>query len=343
VDLVPLARTRRADARHGVRSLLTGRPFLIERDARGAMDAAVDAAGAHDAVHADQLWMAAQGARAGPAGLRVLDEHNAVFRIPERLAKQERNPLRRVALAREARCLARFEAAQLNVFDRVLWVSSEDRDAVYGYADARARGRMEARSTVIPICVDVARYQVVHPVATPRRILFLGTMFWPPNSEGVLWFAREVLPRVRAVVPDALFTVVGRRPPDSVRALAEEMDGLMEVTGYLDDPTSLFPEVGAFVIPLLSGGGMRVKILEAWAHGLPVVSTTVGAEGIAVTPGGDALLADEAEAFAAAVVRLLHSPDARASLVAAGRGTVAARYDARTVYDALAEVYAPVL
>ena len=142
-------------------------------------------------------------------------------------------------------------------------------------------------------------------------------MFWPPNVEGVLWFARQVLPLIHQTQPDARFAIVGKNPPPQVQALAA--DPRIEVTGYLSDPLPYLSAAAAFVVPLFAGSGMRVKILDAWLWGIPIVTTSLGAEGIAVRPGENILLADDPAQFAAAVLSLLHHPVLNQRLRSQGR------------------------
>lgn len=337
VATVPMRRGRLRDALHLARALATGRSFILARDDVPAMTAAVRRACAERAievVHADQLWMARYAA-AAPAARKVLDDHNAVFRVFERLAVGEPSRWRRALWRREARRIARFEAAQALAFDRVVFVSEEDRAAVASVATPEECAAIETRSTVVPICVDPAGTAPLDVRPDARRVTFLGTLLWPPNVEGVLWFADHVLSRVLAAAPDAVFTVIGKQPPAAVRALERRFPGRVEVTGYVADPTPLLRETAAFVVPLLSGGGMRVKILDAWLWGLPVITTTLGAEGVDVRHGEDALVADGAEAFAGAVVGLLGERGERERLGRAGRKAVEERYGASHRYDGL--------
>jgi glycosyltransferase involved in cell wall biosynthesis len=162
----------------------------------------------------------------------------------------------------------------------------------------------------------------------------MGGLHWPPNSQGVIWFAQEVWPRVLARVPEAVFTVIGKNPP-SLAGMAQAV----EVAGYVADPEPYLAETAAFVVPLHAGGGMRVKILEAWRWGLPVVSTTIGAEGIDYENGRDLLIADSPDAFAEAVVRLLCEWELAERIGQAGRRTVETHYDWRTVYRAWDAIY----
>jgi glycosyltransferase involved in cell wall biosynthesis len=166
-------------------------------------------------------------------------------------------------------------------------------------------------------------------------------MFWPPNITGVLWFAREVLPRVHKEIPEARFVIAGKNPPPEVASLTS--DPRIEVTGYAPDPAPYLARADVFVVPLLAGGGMRVKILDAWLWGLPVVSTLIGAEGIEYREGENLLIASEAEAFAEAVVRLLSDGALNARLRVAGRCWVEERYGWRQAYRAVDAVYAGLL
>ena len=334
VEPVPLWRSRLADLRHGARSLVSNTPFLILRDEFPAMNGClrrVMSGRSFDAIHADQLWMAPYALRCEGVGLKVLDQHNAVYRVPQRLAMHERNPLVRRLLHREASKLAAYERAMLGTFDRVIWVSEDDRNA---FPSVRYAER--ARHAVIPIAVDPAERR---PLNRPRpfRITFLGGTHWPPNAEGVRWFADAIWPAVAESVPDAVFTVIGK---GSLRRLGPaKYRRRVEVTGYLPDLDPPLRETAAFVVPLNTGAGMRVKILDAWCWALPIVSTRVGAEGIRTSDGENILLADEAADFADALIRVLTDAGLARRLSENGRATVETSYDWRKVYQAWEQVY----
>jgi len=175
----------------------------------------------------------------------------------------------------------------------------------------------------------------------PPTILHLGTMFWPPNVAGVLWFAQEVLPLVHQQEPQARFVVVGKAPPPEVQAL--NADPRIEVTGYVADPAPYLAAANAFVVPLHTGEGMRVKILNAWLWGLPIVSTPIGAEGIEVGDRENILIAADAPAFAAATLRLLTDEAMNQRMRSAGRAWVEAHYAWQNVYQRVESVYAGLL
>lgn len=338
---LPLPRAPWRDLWHYGRSLVNGQPFLIARDDAPALARWL---ASHlprtpvDVVHADQLWMApaalAMTAYVGARPRLILDQHNATFLVAQRLADLETGGWRRRLLAREAQRLLAFERAAVRRFDRVVWVTEEDRIALAGADDAAAEWL--PRSTVIPIAVDTQLTQPIAAAPAAARVTFVGGMHWPPNAEGITWLVRAVWPRVAAAVPWARLTIIGRQPPfDPVTAGIPNLDA----PGYVADLMPYLAETAVFIVPLRAGGGMRVKILEAWAWGLPVISTTLGAEGIAYRPNEELLIADEAAEFADAIVMLLNNPDRRQQLGAAGRARAERHYDWRALYPAWDRVY----
>ena len=249
----------------------------------------------------------------------------------------------------------------LRAYDALLAVTEEDRQLLLALFDEPERTRQAAKLTVVPICIDPARVAPVDhspncpatqpsghqstnfPIyqPTPPTILHLGTMFWPPNVTGVLWFAREVLPLVWAELPEARFVIVGKNPPPEVQALPT--DPRIEVTGYVADPLPYLQAADAFVVPLFSGGGMRVKILDAWLWGLPIVSTPLGAEGLDLRDGENILLAGDPASFAESTVRLLTDPTLNHRLRTQGRAWVELAYDWQKVYPRVDAVYENIL
>jgi glycosyltransferase involved in cell wall biosynthesis len=339
VHTVPMQRSWPRNARAALVSLLTGRPAIIAREEIRAMRRKVAqllTAVPFDIVHTDQLPMAQYGLLAqGGSVKRLLDQHNATFQIVARLARNEPRRWRRLLLLREAQAFVRYEVDVCQRFDHVNFVTEEDRQALLAHMPDRA---LEARSTVIPICVDTGAAPPVAPVATPFRVTHVGTMYWPPNVEGFLWFWEEVWPQVHARAPQARLTLIGKNPPARLRALDARPD--VDVPGYVEDLTPFLAETAVFVVPLHAAGGMRVKIVDAWCWGVPIVSTTIGAEGIAVRAGENILIADAPDRFAGSVVQVLDDPALQAQLRAQGRRWVEARYDWRRVYSAWDDVYA---
>jgi glycosyltransferase involved in cell wall biosynthesis len=357
VETAPIRRSRGRDLKALIESLARSEPFIIRRDFIPQMAQKVDRlleAGSFDAVHADQLWMAQYALRARQAGKNcriILDEHNACFQIFQRLTRQERNPLRRTLLEREWRVLAHYEANTCARFDQVVTVTDEDRQTLVEQIEAHAGQRgSHPKFTTIPICVDPEAVCAVKPGREARDVLHLGTMFFLPNVEGVLWFARRVWPAIAAQAPEVRFMIVGKNPPQAVQELgglnlagernaAAGQRSQITVTGYVANPKPYLEKAAVFIVPLHSGGGMRVKILDAWAWGLPVVSTRIGAEGLHYRDGENLLIADGAEEFAQAVLRVLCEPGLAERLRENGRRWVEAHYNWRQVYPAWDAIY----
>lgn len=340
VYTVPMQRSRARDVRAAIKGLITDQPIVIVRDEVAAMAQLIDrllADERYDVVQADQVAMAQYGLR-GHGLKRVLDLHNAMYLVSERLAQNQTNPVMRLIAQREARALAKYEAALCAKYDRVVFVTDEDRSLIEQQIDRFGVQVDRARFSTIPICVDPTDKRVIAPVDRPFRVTALGVMFWPPNAEGVAWFAEEIWPRVQAAQPAAVLTVVGKNPPDYLTRLNGQNH--IEVTGFVPDVNRLLAETAVFIVPLRAGGGMRVKILDTWCWGLPIVSTSIGAEGIEIRDGENILIADTPADFGAAVSRVLSDPQLNDCLRRNGRQWVEDRYDWLKVYRAWDDVYA---
>jgi len=193
-----------------------------------------------------------------------------------------------------------------------------------------------AAITVVPTGVDTEKYTVAPPSkADPPKIVFLGSMDWEPNIDAVSHFCRDIFPRIQAQFPSAIFQVVGRNPDAGVKQLASAS---VEVTGTVPSVAEYLREATVVVVPLRAGGGTRLKIFEAMATGKAVISTTIGAEGLAVNSGRDLILADDANAFADATILLLSDPALRRRYEEAA-ARLANQYD----WSKIAEQFAVVL
>lgn len=327
---VPLSRSRLRDLWGFVRSTLSGRPFLIERDRSAQMLAAVEALVQRqhfDIVHCDQLWMAQFWEHAGGGtSFTILDQHNAVFMIPKRMAHADSPWIFRWLLNKESQKLRRYERDVVRRFDHTVWVTEQDREAV---------GIQSGHQTVIPISVDVD--SVPHaPRARHPKVVFLGGLHWPPNESGLSWFLDQIWPLVVESVPEASFHVVGKRGRRKFNRVASSV----HFHGLVKEPLEILDDAAVFVVPLLAGGGMRVKILDAWRWRLPIVSTTIGAEGIAFENMKNGIVADDPASFAQAVIRLIEEPELARDVMKAGRSTVETLYRWQDSYLAWDQVYA---
>ena len=250
----------------------------------------------------------------------VLFQHNMESQIWKRMAANHSSRWARMYFSLQHRRMLRWEKLLSARFDGVITVSPEDsRFAREHY------GLMNVLGEVPPgVDTEFFRPSINEKMISPR-LAFLGSMDWLPNGEGALWFAREVLPRIRESVPEAKLRIIGRRPATEVRRLAEQ-DENIEVTGTVDDVRPWLADCAAMVVPLLSGGGTRIKILEAMAQGLAVISTTVGAEGLPFENGKHLMLADDPASLAEVCVRLMNDAAKRDLLAMAARDEVVARY-----------------
>jgi glycosyltransferase involved in cell wall biosynthesis len=253
----------------------------------------------------------------------VLFEHNVEYQIWQRLAALERRPWVRAVLEVEWRKLRAREADACRRADLTIAVSADDRRRLERLAPG-----IEAAS--IPTGVDTDYFTPLPRLEQPRHLVFSGSMDWHPNEDAVIHFLDTIFPSIRARVPGTTFTVVGRNPSARLREAAALCAGVT-VTGTVSDVRPSIAEGAVYVVPLRAGGGTRLKIFEALAMGRPVVSTTVGAEGLGIEPGLHYICADQPREFADAVVALLQDPQRRAQLGNAGRHLVETCYSWPTI------------
>ncbi len=239
----------------------------------------------------------------------VLFQHNIEAQIWQRMAGGKRNPLAGIYFRNQARRMADCERRLCELFDGVVTVSPEDSGI------ARDEYGLDNVLGHVPTGVDADYFAPPEGSESGDGITigFLGSMDWLPNIEAVRWFAEAIYPSVKQRIKNVRWVVIGRRPPSAIRSLADT-DPSIEVTGTVDDVRPHLHRCDLLVVPLLSGGGTRIKIMEALAAGLPTVSTTVGAEGLGLIDGTHLLVADESGDFSNAVVRLAEDAKLRLSL-----------------------------
>ena len=314
LDPLPYAvgKYRSAEYRRRVASLLAAEPF--------------------DLIVCDFLFPAVNLPKRLPCPA-VMFTHNVESEIWRRHAETKTGALGRLLYGAQYRRMLRYERRTLARFDGVLAVSDADRETF-----ARLYpGAISQPVHVVPTGVDTEYFAPANPdSANPQspnpqpairnpHLIFTGSMDWLPNEDAMLYFCRDVLPAIRADVPDASLTIVGRTPTPAVRKLAEERG--VTVTGRVDDVRPYMRDAAVYIVPLRIGGGTRLKIFEAMAMGKAVVSTTIGAEGLPVADGEHVLLADDPASFARAVVHLIRDDQHRRRIEAAAHALVLARYD----------------
>ena len=202
----------------------------------------------------------------------------------------------------------KFEQEFSSKFDGVLTVSDDD--------SCLFREKFQLNNVLgcVPTGVDLEYFKALpkQPALIPT-VVFMGSMDWYANVDAVLWFSEAIWPKILKHVPNARFQIVGRQPPPSIKGLASEIRQI-EVTGTVPDVRPYLRSAHVMAVPLRIGGGTRLKLFEAMAAETPVVSTTIGAEGLAVTHGRHALIADEADDFASAIVEVLLNSDLGAQI-----------------------------
>lgn len=299
-------------------------PYNVNKDYDAALRrraAELLAENDYDLLICDFVQMA-RNAIGLPAPAKILFQHNVEAQIFERHSRQDSGFLRRQYMRLQYKKMRGFEAAAGRQFDRVVAVSRRDREIFerqYGWSHV----------DVIDTAVELEYFKPNAAVEKPGRVVFVGSMDWLPNVDGVTHFVRSIWPLIRAKQPQARFQIVGRNPAPSVRRLTAEPG--VEVLGGVPDVRPYLAEAAVVVVPLLVGGGTRLKIFEALAMETPVVSTPLGAEGLAVADGEHLLLAEEPQQFADAVVRLLEDGRLRSRLSESGRQLVLQKYSSEAV------------
>jgi glycosyltransferase involved in cell wall biosynthesis len=238
--------------------------------------------------------------------------------IWRRHAEHARDPLRKLYFRMQAEKMFAWERKACRSAGHIVAVSP---------ADARLMRNLFGVESVseIPTGVDLDHFAPPGPAAHTADLVFVGSMDWLPNVDGVLHFAREVLPLIQRRRPGCTFAIVGRKPPARIQELARKIPGVM-VTGTVPDVRPYLWGSGVSVVPLRIGGGTRLKIYEAMAAGVPVVSTTIGAEGLDVHPPDDIRIADRPADFADHCLDLLEDREESRRMAARARRMVEANF-----------------
>lgn len=244
----------------------------------------------------------------------VLFQHNVESVIWRRRLENAGNPLQRRYLTTQHARMAAYEAEVCRESAYVVAVSDVDASTMRDLYGVERVG-------AVPTGVDTAYFARPDRTEAKADLVFLGSMDWMPNIDGVKWFTAEVLPLIWKRRPETTFAVVGRTPPPAIRQLAEQ-DSRVTVTGTVPDVRPYLWGAQVSVVPLRIGGGTRLKIYEAMAAGVPVVSTTIGAEGLAVSPPRDIRLADEPADVARECLALLAREAERRAVAQAGQQLV---------------------
>lgn len=296
-------------------------------------------------------WLRASGSDeampAGPSGMTrvtrplvksIFDNHNAEYVLQKSAFESDRNRMGRL----HAAAYSYIQWHKLEKFEREICIQAKN-VTVVSENDAKSIAMLGSgiHPVVIPNGVEISHYvpssEVCAKPLADISVVFTGKMDFRPNTDAAIWFAREILPVIRRLIPLAHISFVGQQPNSQVRALAA-LPGV-QVTGWVADTRPYIADAAVYAVPLRMGGGTRLKVLEAMAMGKGIVSTTLGAEGIECMPGRDLIVADRTEDFAQAVVGLIRDPKRRQELGVNARKLVEEKYDWRKIVPRFEAIY----
>jgi polysaccharide biosynthesis protein PslH len=229
----------------------------------------------------------------------VLRAHNIEHRIWERNAASSGNPLKKIYFDLLARRLKQYEISTLRSYDAVAAITEED-------ARWFREQNIKVPVKVVPFGIDLNKLPLTKNASDSLSVFHIGAMDWQPNVEGVKWFLNNVWNKVHNVYPSLKLHLAGRKMPDEFKNM-NRADVIVE--GEVEDAYSFMQSQGLMIVPLLAGGGMRVKIIEGMALGKVIVTTKIGAEGINHVNGKDIMIANTSDEFVTAISRYIDSPD----------------------------------
>ncbi|MBJ6142664.1 glycosyltransferase family 4 protein [Hymenobacter sp. BT559] len=282
----------------------------------------------------------------------VLRAHNVEYTIWEMLASRAGNALKKWYLQKLAQRLKAFEKEMLHRIDAVAAITEEDatrlRSMFYAglpapvSAETMASQQYGPRFAIIPASYDLGRLPAAPAPPKPRTLFIIGSLNWLPNLEGLAWFLKEVWPQAHAELPKLELHIAGSHPPADLTSRPPGQDNIF-VHGFVESAPAFMQQYELMLVPLLSGGGMRVKVVEGLALGKAVLSTTLGAEGIAAHNDENILLRDGAAAWLAALRDYYHGRLPLTAIGEAAARTAHAEYDTRQVTQRLLGLYETLL
>jgi glycosyltransferase involved in cell wall biosynthesis len=334
VDLLELEiknLTERTDYLQRLKCLLALKPYSVERFRSAAMRAKIQeklTGGKYDLILCDGLYALANIPKSTiPISLNC---HNVEYIILQRYAQLERNVLKKYYARAESYLMRSAERDSCHRVASAMVCSQIDFEIL-------RRLRPDLPVFVVPNVIDTDLIQPVereHLRSTDPVLLFQGVMDWYPNRDAVEFFVRAILPQVRADCPDVKLIVAGRNPPNQF-VKQFRSDRKIEFTGTVPDMRPYLAAATVVIVPLRLGGGTRIKILEACAASKPIVSTSVGAEGLDLEPGKEIIVADDPAEFARSVVNLLQHPARSEAVARSARAAVVERYSHVTLKRSL--------
>lgn len=263
------------------------------------------------------------------SGVVIYHAHNAYFKMWQRYAQLPGNPVMRAAAWLESVRVRRYEARVARSVDLTFAAPNDAAELVAASVDADTIRNTYHLGDDSQLERPDLRFD-----ESAKKLMYVGFLGWEPNSQGLIWFIENVWPHVRQAHPDVTFDIVGKNASEELSALVDAHPGI-KLLGFVPDLQDVYSSSRVSVAPLLFGSGMKVKVLDALAAGLPTVTTSVGAEGIAIEPDTHLLVADEPEEMAQQILRLLTDETLWECLQKNSRKLVAAKYTWKALFDAM--------
>ena len=319
-------------------NLLSGEPYSVKLHNSPRMHQAIRELAGSTAVDLWQFeWLPYLGALHGLRGREggpirsVVMAYDVIALVWQRYHEIETQLLKRWYIRQQWRKFQAFERRIYHQATRVVAVSDEDASLIHRLYDV-------PNVAVVDNGVDNVHFQAIQAERNPKQLLFLGALEYRPNQDSARLLLDQLFPAVQARHPDARLVIVGRNPPEWLRQRVAGQSGV-ELHANVPDVRPYLASSGLLAVPLRVGGGSRIKILEALAAGLPVVSTAVGAEGLHLTAGRDLVVVQQAEEMAGALIQALDDPAALQRTGEQGRQVVQQRYDWSVLGEKLEQVW----
>ncbi len=328
-DLQTVFRPQKYAIKDLLKGVCTSTPFTIINYRSDEMASVINRklAKGIDVVHCEHLNMA-QYAPVGMGLKRVIDMHNVESEIMRRYAEKASDPFKVLYSKMTAKKLAKYERDVISDFDLCFAVSARDADYMREFC---------SNTVVVDNGVDLDTFLLREDTVTEPRLVYTGWMKYHANNDAAKYFCDEIFPAIKKDKPEVTVDIVGKEPSDEVLRLSK-LAGV-NVTGAVPDIRPYINAASVYIVPLRVGGGTRLKILEAMAIGIPIVSTSIGCEGIGLTHGKDILIADTADEFARQTLRLLDDSSLRRHLSANARELVQERFSWKVIGKKLDSAY----
>ncbi len=319
-------------------NLLDGKPFHVSRfEDHGFKQRLIDLLqqGSFDIIQLEGPFMGPylNTIRANSSAKVVLRMHNIEHKIWKRLANEVSNPFKKIYINLQANRLHKYEKSLFHEVDGLVPITEQD-------ASFLKEISCDTPYEIVPAFVDLKELDPIKYEGTWPDFFFIGGLDWMPNWEGLLWFLNQVWPKVESKYPESKFHIAGRNAPDRLKSLKSEQ---IVYHGEVEDAFKFMSEHGIMVVPLFSGSGMRLKIIEGLGMKKPIISTSIGSEGMSVRHDRGLLIADDAESFISEIDRLASNKAFAESLGESGNETIKQAYDIESNSKKLIEFYQTLL